>query len=229
MVEEKEQQKRQIAYRIMIKDILSGRYTKEKGWSPNHIILEDGRKISRINIIGTIINKQIDDGFNYNDIKIDDGSGNIVSRVFDNKELFNNINVGDSVILIGRPREFGSIRYIIPEILKKIENKDWIRLRQLELNKKEIANEENVSNISNIGQISKKENVKIEDVDEVCLEEKNNFIVFSIVKELDKGDGANFNDVIEKLDDKKAENIINNMIKQGELFEIRPGRIKTLE
>jgi hypothetical protein len=144
---------------------------------------------------------------------IDDGSANISLRLFEENKLFESVNIGDSVLVIGRPREFGTERYIVPEIIKKIEDANWIKLRKLELGSKEIKVEE--------------KKIEVYDTVEEVVEEDPDII--SLIKKLDKGDGADFNDIVEKCGKEDGEKIINNMIKMGELFEIKPGKIKVLE
>ena len=65
MVEEKEKemresgnQKRQVAEKIRIKDILGGRYIQEEGWTPNYVETDNGKKVSRVNIIGAVVEKE---------------------------------------------------------------------------------------------------------------------------------------------------------------------------
>jgi len=45
---------------------------------------------------------------------------------------------------------------------------------------------------------------------------------------LDSGEGADIEDVIVKADVKDCEPLLNSLIKEGEIFEVRPGRIKVL-
>ena len=52
--------KRQIAYKIRIKDILEGKYVKEEGWNPNYIVTANEKEVSRVNIIGIVIDKQFE-------------------------------------------------------------------------------------------------------------------------------------------------------------------------
>ena len=212
--QEKQQQKRQIAYKVGVNDILDGQYIKEEGWNPNHIKLNDGRDISRVNLIGVVIDKPFGENITQQNIMIDDGSANISLRLFEENKLFETINVGDSVLVIGRPREFGTERYIVPEIIKKIEDSNWIKLRKLELGNKEVKVEE--------------KKIEVYDaVEEEVVEEDHDII--SLIKKLDKGEGADFNEVVEKCGKEDGEKIISNMIKMGELFEIKPGKIKVLE
>ena len=50
----------------------------------------------------------------------------------------------------------------------------------------------------------------------------------SIVRSLDKGNGADYDEVTAKLG-KKGEELIVHLLATGELFETRPGKIKVLE
>jgi RPA family protein len=212
MAENQQNQKRQVAYKVSVKEILDGNYIKEEGWNPNYLTLKDGRQISRVNIIGTIIEKQKNESSDYKNITLDDGSAEISLRLFDNSIDTDKFNIGDPIMIIGRVREFGNERYILPEIIKNIENIDWISLRLLELNRK----------------IEKKpKKLEIYDVKEEVIEEDKGII--SIIRKLDSGDGADFNEVIKRSKDPNAEKVLNNLIKIGELFEIKPGKIKVLE
>jgi hypothetical protein len=49
-----------------------------------------------------------------------------------------------------------------------------------------------------------------------------------IIRELDKGEGANFEDVAKKLGP-KGEDIITSLLAKGDIFETRPGKLKILE
>lgn len=209
--------KRNVAYKVMVKDIIKGNYIKVDGWNPNYLVLENGKQISRINIIGTIIDEPFSNNLEYQSMVIDDGSGNIDIRTFDNKDILNDFGVGDSILVIGRPREFGNEKYILPEIIKKIDDKDWVELRKLELEK------------NNTLQNPKEDPNKIDiyDLKEEIITEDNN--IFALIKKLDNGEGADLNEVVEKSNNQYCEKIINNMIKQGGLFEIKPGKIKILE
>ena len=212
-------QKRQVAYKVKINDILKGEYIKEEGeWSPNYITLGD-KKISRANIMAVVVSKQNLENTNYQNIIIDDGSGRISIRSFDENNNFNNIEVGDIAHVIGRPRQYLNEKYIVSEILKKIENQLWVEIRKLELNGKKTT-EENVDN--NQSEV-KKEEIKEE------VEEDINTKIFNLIKEADSGEGADTQDIIKRSNIEKAEDIITKLLEQGEVFEIKPGKLKVLE
>ncbi len=200
--------KRQTAYKVMVKDIISSRYIKTSGMEPNY--LEAGSKqVSRVNILGVIVEKA--DMDNYKALTIDDGSGRISARVFDDKIFLSNVEVGDVVNLIGRPREFSSEKYIIIEAIKKFDPA-WAKVRSLELQK----NEED----------SEKGKVIHDKKEKVNLSPKNKIIL--AIKELDEGDGVLIESVLSKNVD-GAEKIIDALLKEGDIFEVKPGKLKVLE
>ncbi len=198
---------RQTAYKITIKEILQSEYVKQDGWDPNYILDSFGRKVSKVNIIGVVASKN--DSLNFKSISIDDGSGTIEVRSFSESNPFENISVGDVVLVIGKPRAFGNDKYLIGEIIKKV-SKEQLKLRHLEievLNKKARKEESNKSTRS----------------DEV----------FKIIKELDEKEGsADINKVIKTAEEKGINNsdeIIKNLLENGDIFEISPGQLKVIE
>jgi len=204
-----EKTKRYVAYIVRIKDILEGRFVKEEGeLAPNYILVKN-KQVSRANVMGVVI--ALD-----NDIVINDGSGSIALRSFEEKKY--EVNVGDIVLVIGRPREFNNERYILPEIVKKIENNKWVELRKSELRLMDLNN---------------KEAIKTEEVVEKAIGVNNTINnadkIFKLIKERDNGDGADISEVISASGVADSEALIKNLLKEGEIFEIRPGRLKVLE
>ncbi len=203
-------QKRQTAYKIRIKDILNFKYIKTEGFDPNYLEIQS-QEISRINIMGVVIQKSRLD--NYKTLVIDDSTGKISARIFENKVFLDKIEVGDIVLVIGRPREFSSEKYILIETIKKIDPA-WTKVRELEL-EKNIA--EHIPITKN--KIPVKESI-------VDLNPTNKII--KLIKELDKGNGVS----IEELSSKNIEGIdkmVDVLLKEGDVFEIKPGRLKVLE
>ena len=215
-------QKRQIAYKVKINDILKGEYVKEEGeWVPNYIKVED-KKISRVNLMAVIVSKQNLENTNYQNLLIDDGSGKTSIRSFEEGNNFNNIEVGDFVLVIGRPREYFNEKYIVSEILKKIEDPLWAEARKLELEGKGDVKEQIKDTESELVD-------RDEDVKEEQIEDGINKKIFNLIKETDVGEGADTQEVITKSNIDEAEEIIKKLLKQGEIFEIKHGRLKVLE
>ncbi len=211
--------KRQIAYKVKINDILKGEYVREEGeWVPNYIKVGD-KKVSRINLMAVVVSKQNLENTNYKSLLIDDGSGKIVIRSFEEGINFDDIDVGDFVLVIGRPREYLNEKYIVSEILKKINDLLWVEVRKLEVEDKKEVREQVVAESKVIG--------REEEVKEV--ESDINKKIFNLIKETDIGEGADTQDVIIKSNISEAEDIIKRLLERGEIFEIKHGKLKVLE
>lgn len=256
MISMENQRKRQTAHLVRLKDLINGTYVKEEGWEPNYINTINGRKISRVNIIGVIIDKVKDPEQNFSSIALDDKSGNIAVRSFENKDMFDGLHIGDIVLLVGRPREFGREKYIVPEIIRKVDVK-WLELRMLEhqlIDKKNGVQEPDQgaeadprasNNASHDNTEEKpqydpvKEEKVVEDGEELPEQaEKTNKkgddkdpfeIILSTIRRLDNGRGAEYDAIISTSKVGDAERILMRLLEEGEIFEVKPGFLKVLE
>lgn len=225
-------QNRQTAFKVGIREIVNGKYIKEEGWIPNYIEINGRIRASRVNIVGTIVFKSDEEGFNYKNLVVDDGSGKISVRSFEKNNNMDKFDVGEVVLIVGRPREFNNEKYIIPEIMKKIQNHMWIQVRKLE-----------ISNISkNIGiettnnEMKKDEKLQNEMVHEKVSEEIKNDIessesrvIYDMIKKFDTGNGISIYDMIKKSNIDNTEKLIDVLLRNGDVFEIKPGMVKILE
>jgi len=195
---------RQTAVKVRIKDILSSDYKKNEGFNPNYVEV-NSVKISRVNIIGVLLEKY--DFDNQKGLLVDDGTGRISMRSFENLKNFDDFSVGDVVLVIGRPREFSEEKYVLVEIIKKIEPL-WAKLRSKELN----------------GVISE---LKPDEVlNEKVVENNPKEELIKLIKKFDSGNGA----LIEEISvGENSDDIIKSLLRNGDVFEIKPGRLKVLE
>lgn len=225
-----ESSKRQIAYKIMIGDLLKGKYVKQEGWEPNYVKIGE-KEISRVNLLGVVISKSDFEG--YASGNIDDSSGSILMRSFEDKTIFEKINIGDAIQVIGKVREYNNQIFVIPEIIKKVDNPAWIEVRKKELNisgpitSQPLANEEEKEDIlePQIKQVIE-EQVLDEETPSPQTTSEN---IVEIIRKLDKGDGADHDDVLKKIGTPNAEKIVSNLLMEGEIFEVSPGMLKVLE
>ena len=129
---------RLIAYKIRVIDILSGVYIKGSEEFDPDVINVNGLKISRVNLMGFVVNSNNQD--NFESLSFDDGTAVIEVRNF-GSDLLSGFNVGDCVNIIGRVKEYGNLRYVVCESCKVID-KEWLKYRQKEL---ELENRDFVS------------------------------------------------------------------------------------
>ncbi len=202
--------KRKVAKKVLINDILTGTYIKRPGWEPSGILTKYG-EIARVNLIGVIVGITEEE----NNFLIDDGTGNIMIRFFEEDPRLKKFVVGRVVNVIGRPREWNATKYVVPEIIKEIENKKWLEVRNLEI------------------KLQKRTNsivLPVEDSpEEETIETGPYQKILNVVAILDKGDGADIEDIVKHVNIDNCDQIIKNLVEEGEIFELSPGKVKLLE
>jgi len=192
---------RQVACKIRLSDLTTGKFVKVEGdWEPNYIETPNNKKVSRANVIAVVASEPDAQSF-----VIDDGSAQVSVRSFETMKT--NVNLGDVVLIIGRPRQFNEAIYIMPEIIKPVNNKLWIDHRKLELGTSpavvEVAAEK-----TDLGPVDK---------------------LIEIIRELDTGEGADTEEVTSKSGIENADSMISSLLREGEIFEITSGKIKVLD
>lgn len=215
-----QQIKRQVAEKLWIVDLKNGQYIKEEGLRPNYVLLKNDHKVSRVNLVGTVVSSNADMG--YRDVCIDDGSAKISIRAFEQVPAMDSLDIGNPVFVIGRPREYGQEIYVLPEIIKKVSDLRWLEVRQLELKQNPVVS--GYSDDSAADSANKSEDGAEEDV----FEDTGAGAVKEAIKRLDSGSGADYDSIIQS-EGPDAEKIISNLLKNGDAFEVSPGRLKLLE
>lgn len=216
-------QGRQVAYKVSIKDLLEGQYFVQEGWNPNYILTKNRRKISRANIIANVTDKR--EGENFCSLTIDDSTGNINATVFaENVHILKDKNPGDLILIVGRPRVNNNQTVLIVEIARKLEP-EWAKLRKLELEaiSKEVKPVEEEVKINQAPKSFEEEIIQDMNVQEVSERQK----MVNIINNLDKGEGAP-TEIVVKHFGNNADALIQELLKEGEIFEIKPGRLKVL-
>ena len=228
-----------------IREFQEGKHIEEKDQSPNYILVDENKKIFRINIIATLVHKELRGSVT--SILIDDGSGKIILRIFEENKAVFHLEVGDVVQVIGKIRVFNQEKYVFPEIIKKI-NPFWLKVRSLEVqrDKKQTEKEEKpAQKIEPKKSEDKKEIVKetisskkiVQDLDhlEVIseeIEENDPLLPFEklskLISELDKGEGAMIEEIIERSPLEKTEELIEKMLENGDIFQNMPGKVRLL-
>lgn len=203
-----ESKERQIAYKVRISDLFNGNYVIQGGWDPNYIELND-QKISRVNIIAAVVDKQLTDKLAT--ITVDDGTATIVGKSF-NEEVkkIEDINVGDVVLLVGRPRKYNEELFISVEIIKKVDPA-WAKVRKLELEKE-------------AKETTPKESLKVEQKEESPRQK-----IISILKKMDNSDGVDISEVLNRANIENGEELIDELVREGEIYENKPGKVRALE
>jgi len=197
--------RRQTAYKLNINQILNSPYVQMQGWEPSYLQLNE-LKVSRVNVIGVIISKE------NNLLTIEDGTGNISVRTFQETNKLDELQIGNVVLIIGRPREYSGDKYIVLEIIKDLKNAKWLEFRKNELKhqvfvppKPEVIQEQPVSSTNNLT------------------------LIIDKLRDLDTGDGVDVEKLFSELKIENPDKYLSTLINEGEIYEIRPGKLKLLD
>lgn len=204
-------QQRQVAYKVPINAILNNEYIEQEGWNPNYIQI-NGKQVSRINLVATVIDKQ--NTGSLATLVLDDSTGVIQAKLFnEDVKKIENINVGDTVLIVGRPRKFNDQKFITIEISKKIDSA-WAKIRRLELQKE--------------FNLFSQQHQEVQESKQQFNQYGAKFL--ELIKENDNGGGADVDKIISSsnLKEGEAQEIITELIKLGEIYEPKPNKIKIL-
>ena len=127
--------KRAIAYRFRIKDLAGGEYVAGGTIdNPTYVKLGD-LKVSRVDLLGKVLEKNDSEGFS--SLILQDRTGKIKVKAFGNDSLMaKEVAMGNLVRVIGKIRQDQTERFVLGEIIKKIDDANYELLREKELGTK---------------------------------------------------------------------------------------------
>jgi RPA family protein len=199
-------QARQIAHRVTIAQLKSGKYVTQEGWLPNYVDIGD-KQVSRVVVEGKIQTQIIlvaNTPVQVNAQLLQD-SDQILIRSFDTIQCAKDIDDGDLVRIIGRVRQYQEQIFIVPEIIRKIS--------------KVVERKHLTPPVVQKEPVVEKKIFAIEDI-------------LALIDSLDTGNGAPKGKIVEELERKgveQAQKRIHNLLLAGDLFEMKPDMIKVLK
>ncbi len=263
-------QPRAVARTASVNDLVTGTYVATTDTTPSYLETPRGR-ISRASLIAVIVSKP-----SQNAVILDDGTGRIEARAFNDAALFEHRTIGEVVLLVGKPRAYQNAIYVVAEIAKKL-SPGWLEYRKAELaatavqdgavvernddrpgtprstkitsletttamKTKTTAPTTEMRKSTMTGTMTEKNTTKMTkpttmkptvNVPKPAAAEENVVSrtdrILQIIRDLDDGQGASVDDVLIESGGAKAETILTNLLADGEIFEIKPGRVKVLE
>ncbi len=206
---------RMTAKKVMVSDLINGEWVKKEGLEPSFIITKKGEKVSRARLLGTVVSKFVSEDGNFGSLTLDDSTDTIRIKAFKDLKILELSDVGDLVDIIGKVREYNEEIYLIPEIIKKLDDPNVELLRKLEILKK---------------MKTLKAGIKEEERSE-GKEDDQNVLRKEIIKIIEANrDGITYSELLEKakIPEETAEPIINQILAEGICYEPTPGKIKKI-
>ncbi|USN45922.1 MAG: hypothetical protein H6502_02200 [Candidatus Woesearchaeota archaeon] len=205
--------KRHPAKFCYVRELLEGEFIQRPGWEMSSIRTVRG-EFYKVNILGIAVLQE-----NESMIKIDDGTGTLTVRDFTGSKIFNTFEVGDMVMIIGKPRVYEREIFLANEIARKVTDQTWVTFRKKILGPVRKRNEARPPVEKEASQPDKDDQKQEKLVDYYDQ-------VIKLINDLDKGGGADIDEVIKELPDAKP--IIDQLINIGEIYEIKQGRLKLM-
>lgn len=223
------------ARKVKVEELLRGEYLLSEEGFPS-LITPWGEKVSRVRVMGTVVEKWLREDGEYCTVYLDDGTGVIPLRAWREgaKEL-NELEVGDLVDVIGRIREYLGEKYLVPQLLLKVKDPNWETVRELEIllmRRKILA--KGIKPMKIQVQEIPPEEVRMEEVEELELpyvpqelKEK----ALSAFERLDRGEGVGEEELGRELGlgRKEVEDLLLVLMDEGEVFEVRTGRYRRVK
>lgn len=202
--------KRNIAYKHRIGDLLLGKPIFD---NDKFLFIELGeKKLSRVNIVGNIVDKYDAEGEKkYAFFTIDDGSGQIKLKAFgDDSDKFKKVMQGQTVAVIGVLRHWNNETYIQPEAIQEKDPK-YLLVRKLEIEKERKVTAKPVETKQEVGAIKDQ--------------------ILDAIKSSEDDGGIDTDQIIMKFREVSPDMIndeIKKLLEEGIIFEPRPGRLRYL-
>ncbi|MBL7169541.1 MAG: hypothetical protein ISS48_00805 [Candidatus Aenigmarchaeota archaeon] len=239
---------RQTAIPARIIDLVNGNFVRKEGMEPSYTLTNLGQKISRTKIVGTIVDKFMSEDGNYSSVTVDDDSDAIRLKAFkEDADFFDDFNIGDNVLVVGKIREYNEENYIIPEIMKKITS-DYEGYHKLKVLKKLLEKKK-------INDIVEKQKDKFADFEELkkFMTKKHGFdekdiegvlenlgekqekkekdykpMLLELIEKLDVGKGIEIRKLLEesKIEESVFQEAVNELLTEGICYEPSPGIVK---
>ncbi len=220
--------KRNTAFKLWIENLNNATPIFDSG---KFVGLRLGEKIvQRVNLIANVIDKF--EGENFSIITIDDSTGIFEIRDFENG--LKDIEIGDTILVIGTLKYYNEKVYIIREIIKKIHPL-WLVARKLELEKlfDLKQSEQSESQKTKDKQAKDKDRSEsIENIDkseELKSEELKALIIEMIKKREEEKQEVSVEDVYLELNYpiEDIKNALEALMEEAKIYEPRPGILKT--
>ncbi len=124
---------RLVAHKVWISDLINNPYIRTSGeFESNYIEIKD-KQVSRVNLVCTIVNKFESEDKNYVSLVLDDNTEQIRVKTWgEDTKLIREFNLGDIILIIGKIKIYNDEIYLLPEVVKKVEE-NWEFIRKQEL------------------------------------------------------------------------------------------------
>jgi RPA family protein len=236
------------AYKLKVEDLVKGEYIRSIGGTePSHLLTPWGQRVTRARVMGTVVDKFVREDQSYAVLRLDDGSGTVSIRAWrDGVPELSRIEVGSTIDIIGRVREFEGEVYLAPELIIPVEDPNWELVRELEIaefRREALSRGARPGGMPRVAlkpaQLSIQLTPPLQAAEPALGEEEpplpevpeeiKKRIILAIEK-LDRGSGASSSEVSNELNlpQPQVEDALRVLLVEGEIFEPQAGRFRLM-
>ncbi len=239
------EKKRSTAIKTRINSLSNGKYVVQGEFNPNYVVTDMGQRISRARVLATVVDKFMPETKSFASITLDDATDTVRAKVFGSVSIFDMLEKGDIVDVIGKVKEYQDEVFLMPETVVKHADPNIIILRELELRKydrkwnekieKISEMQKEVSDVMELKRLMKERYNIEEDVVESILSIDKKEIVHKekeeILKLIESSEqGCDYSELIEKsgFTEEVIDKAVQDLLEEGVCFEPKAGRIRKL-
>lgn len=197
---------REVAKKVRVVDLISGIFKEadRENKKAAYVITPQEIKVSRVNIVGTILDKYIAEDESYGFLIVNDMTESIRVKFFDKKvRLIKDLEIGNIVTVIGKVREYNGEIYIAGEAVGVVDIKTEARRKQ-----------EAIEFLKNFS--TKKDLTDYKQ------------LIFKFIREMDDGNGVEIGKIIDSFQIPLSfiDKIISELLDEKKIIEILPSVYK---
>ena len=206
---------RMTAKKVTIKNLTGGEWVQQDGMDPSYVVAANGQKVSRARILATVVSKFVSDDKNFGSVTLDDGTDTMRAKVFKDMGPIERAEQGQLFDVIGKVREYNGEIYLMPEVMRRVDDPNFLLLRRLELARQEKDTPAEVEAMNE----EEKPPTKSEELRKQLLE----------LIDAEKA-GITYEELIKKSrrSENEVDSAVNELLSEGICYEPTPGKIKKI-
>ncbi|MEM5874635.1 MAG: OB-fold nucleic acid binding domain-containing protein [Candidatus Aenigmatarchaeota archaeon] len=197
---------REVAKKVRVVDLISGIFKEadRENKKAAYVITPQEIKVSRVNIVGTMLDKYIAEDESYGFLIVNDMTESIRVKFFDkNVKLIKDLEIGSIVTVIGKVREYNGEIYIAGEAVGVVDIKTEARRKQ-----------EAIEFLKNFS--TKKDLTDYKQ------------LIFKFIREMDDGNGVEIGKIIDSFQIPLSfiDKVISELLDEKKIIEVLPSVYK---
>ncbi|MEM5811266.1 MAG: OB-fold nucleic acid binding domain-containing protein [Candidatus Aenigmatarchaeota archaeon] len=197
---------REVAKKVRVVDLISGIFKEadRENKKAAYVITPQEIKVSRVNIVGTMLDKYIAEDESYGFLIVNDMTESIRVKFFDkNVKLIKDLEIGNIVTVIGKVREYNGEIYIAGEAVGVVDIKTEARRKQ-----------EAIEFLKNFS--TKKDLTDYKQ------------LIFKFIREMDDGNGVEIGKIIDSFQIPLSfiDKVISELLDEKKIIEVLPSVYK---